>query len=182
MGLHRTIICPKCLLLKISKGYNKAMKTIQLTKGKVALVDDANFEWLNRWPWHCSHYGYAARRMTIAEDPTRRMVWMHRLIDSTPEGMMTDHINQDKLDNRRSNLRSCTKQTNAVNSKTRADNTSGYRGVTWDKIRRKWVAQLHVMGKSMNLGGYSDKKQAALAYNQAALNQYGEFANLNEVT
>ena len=104
---------------------------------------------------------------------------MHRVILKTPKGMDTDHRNGDGLDNRRCNLRICTKSQNSINRKMQSNNTSGYRGVYWHKRDKKWLAHIKIDGKKINFGYCSTKEQAAEAYNEAAKKHYGEFARLN---
>jgi len=104
---------------------------------------------------------------------------MHRLIGNPPKGSIVDHINQNKLDNRRGNLRICGKSENAANSRLRRDNTSGYRGIFFE--RRRWRAGIHFKGHFVVIGRYDTREEAALAYNIAAIGVYGEFASLNEV-
>jgi len=93
-------------------------KTISLSQGKVARVDEEQFEWLNAWKW-CAHKGrntwYAVRRDYSGDKP--KMVSMHRLLLGPPPGMETDHRNGDGLDNRRSNLRACTRRQNQMNKR-----------------------------------------------------------------
>jgi hypothetical protein len=98
------------------------------------------------------------------------------IIDSNFEG---DHINHDTLDNRKNNLRKCTTSNNAMNRFINKSNKSGYKGVSWQKDRKKWAAAIKVNYKSINLGRYNNKIDAAKVYNQAALKYFGEFAYLN---
>ena len=86
-------------------------KTIPLTQGKLALVDDADFEWLNQWKWHAVRFRdryYAVRTATENETSSPTTVYMHRLIMGTDTGQATHHLNNDGLDNRQDNLRVCT--------------------------------------------------------------------------
>lgn len=103
------------------------MKQIPLTKGRFAIVDDEDFEELNRYKWYSDHKGYAARNSPYVNGK-RHVIWMHRVIAGTPAGMETDHINGIKNDNRRSNLRIATTVQNAMNRGLSKNNTSGYRG------------------------------------------------------
>lgn len=158
-------------------------KYIQLTKGQQTLVDDEDFEYLNQWRWHTSYYGYANRRRHIKssrKDQKFEMIKMHRLIMGAPTGMYVDHINGDKLDNRKSNLRVCTNAQNSANQQLRAANTSGYKGVTLDKRRGKWIAQIRINYKNNFLGYFDDKIEAAQAYNRKAKEVWGEYAKINE--
>lgn len=139
------------------------MKRIKLTQGKFTLVDNGDFEWLNQWKWYLNSKGYAMRGKRISGKQI--MILMHRLINNTPEGLKfeTDHINRDKLDNRRENLRTATRSQNKINTNLRKDNTSGYKGVSWNKNRNRWMAQLHINGKHIHLGLYSTLQGAWLA-------------------
>lgn len=127
-----------------------------------AVVDDADFDWLNRWPWHLDS-GYAAR-MEL-RDGKRRPVRMHRQILGLGPGdkRQGDHINRDRLDHRRANLRVCTRgdADNRQNVGLYSTNTSGYRGVGWDKSRNKWMAYGHIDDKMHNLGRYDTAESAA---------------------
>ena len=138
------------------------MKEIRLYKDKgVALVDDEDFERVSRYKWHIDR-GYAA--MTV---PGKGIMYMHRFVNNTPRGMSTDHINRDKLDNRRSNLRTCTQRENNTNTKLRDDNTSGHRGVTWHKNDKKWQAQINIQGRLLYLGQYKELADAVKAQKHA---------------
>lgn len=90
-----------------------------------------------------------------------------------------DHANMNRSDNRLSNLRSATRGQNVVNSNKRSDNTSGFRGVSFHKASRKWLAQIGYKGKKIHIGLFSTQEGAADAYDQAALARFGEFATLN---
>ena len=156
------------------------MKAIQLTRGKVAIVDDEDFEELNRYKWHCSKTGYAIR--TDHRGGKRKDIRMHRQILSEPDGFLIDHINGDKLDNRRVNLRLCTNAENMRNGGKRSDNKSGYRGVCLNRVTGKWEAGLRYNGKNHYLGLFTNKHDAARMYNFWAADLFGEFARLNKIT
>lgn len=164
------------------------LKEIQLTQGQVALVDDEDFEWLNTYKWHaywngdtCSYY--VKRNLSIKMDGTLGTVRMHRQILSLSTGDRTqvDHINHDTLDNRRENLRIASNAENGRNRRAHRDGTSGFKGVTFHKLRGKWMAAIKHAGKSLYLGLFLTREEAAIAYNEAALKYYGEFALLNEL-
>lgn len=106
---------------------------------------------------------------------------LHRVIANAKPHELVDHINMDTLDNRRENLRICTKAENMRNRNAQANNTSGMEGVTWDKYGKKWMAQLSLNKKHIHLGRYDDILDAAKAYNAAAIIHHGEFARLNEI-
>lgn len=149
------------------------MKCIPLTQGKEALVDDADYDWLSSLgSWHFDRY---AKRVTRKEG----VVYMHRLIVRATKGHI-DHINGDKLDNRRSNLRVCTPQQNVHHTMSRKG-TSVYKGVSWDKRRNKWKAVIGYEYRRIDIGRYDTEREAALAYNDMARSLHGNFAVLNKV-
>lgn len=149
------------------------MKKIPLTQGMFALVDDEDFEFLSQWKWYFN-CGYAVRGASPK-------TLMHRVISGAKAGQDTDHINRNRLDNTRSNLRCVSRAENAVNRPKQSNNTSGYKGVSWHKAQKKWVAFVVFSKKSKTLGYFSNKEDAALAYNRGALAIQGHTAFLNEV-
>jgi hypothetical protein len=153
------------------------MKEIPLTQGKVALVDDDMFDYLSQFHWHYHKRGYATSH--VGKVPFRFMIRMHREIMKPPEGMQIDHINGDKLDNRRVNLRVCTNAENQHNLKLRSTNSSGFKGVHWDKTAHKWVTRIRVYPDRIFLGNFVNPIDAAKAYDEAAHKYYGEFARTN---
>lgn len=151
------------------------MKKIPLTQGKFALVDNADFEFLNQWKWYCEK-DYAARQ--IKKNGKNIVLYMHRVILSAKKGQFCDHINGARNDNRRENLRLCLHAENMRNSKIQINNKSGFKGVSYNKKAKKWKAYI---GRAIYLGFFSCKEDAARAYNEAALKRFGEFARLNPV-
>ncbi len=160
---------------------------IPLTQGKKAIVDARDYEWLMQWKWHyktsCKG-GYAARiDLTTGK---RVNVSMHRLIFALHapsidiEGLDIDHRNQDKLDNRFENFRPSTRHQNSGNRGANQANQCGFKGVK--AHNDVWCAQISEHGKRINLGYYATAEEAALAYNEAAVRVFGEFAHLNSVT
>ena len=149
------------------------MKHIQLTQGQVALIDDADFRQLVQQKW----YAVKKRRRYYAY--TKRSTPMTHLLLHPPKGYVADHINGDTLDNRRSNLRICTQRENKLNAGARRNSKSGYRGVTYKPHARGWMAQIQEHGKFHFLGYYKTATEAALAYDQKALELRGEFARRN---
>ena len=119
----------------------------------------------------------------IYKNGKRTSLYMHKLLMGEIGEM--DHINGDGFDNRRANLRKATRQQNSFNQKiNRSNNTSGYRGVTWKTPHGKegwWYAGIEINGKSIHLGCYKDKIEAAKIYNQAAIKYFGEYARLNQL-
>ena len=149
------------------------MKTIALTQEKFALVDDEDFEHLNRWKW-CFANGYAVR------DGGKQMtILMHRVVNNTPDGLETDHRNQDRLDNRKANLRNATNSQNQMNRAKSSGCSSRYKGVYWNKRDSKWMARIKINGKLTHLGYFICEIVAAAKYNEEAKKLFGEFALLN---
>ena len=149
------------------------MKEIPLTQGKVAIVDDEDYSQLMKYKWCLHGAGYAHTSTGTA------YVLMHRMVLSAAKNQRVDHINQNKLDNRKSNLRFCTHQNNIRNSKLNKHNTTGYRGVHFYKPRGNFVAGIGLDYKRKFLGYFLTAEEAARAYDRAASQHFGEFAVLN---
>lgn len=150
-------------------------KEIQLANNKgTALVDDEDFELVNKYKW-CSSHGYA--RAVV----NGKKIHMHRLILGFQKNseQEIDHINGDELDNRRFNLRLCTHRQNSANRRKGCGTSSGYKGVTWDKATWKWMAQIMVNYRNIHLGRFIDEIAAARAYDVAARKHFGKFARTN---
>ncbi len=110
-----------------------------------------------------------------------RLVQLHALVNETPDGLDTDHVNQDKLDNRRSNLRTATRSQNMANCfAPNISKTSRWRGVSWVARKQRWRVSLRHRGRAFNLGYFLDEADAAMAYNEAALLHFGPFSHLND--
>lgn len=158
------------------------MKKISLTKNKVAIVDDEDFEYLNQFKWYATFSSgnyYAIRGVTI-EKHKQRGLTMHRVIMNAPNGVMVDHINHNTLDNRKENLRLCNNTQNQQNRILISKHTtSGFKGVTWHKRDNKWTAAIRVNGKRIYLGYHNTAEKAAHAYDDAAKKYHKEFASLN---
>lgn len=148
------------------------MKIISLTKGKQTIVSDDDYEYLIRWKWYFKD-GYAATNM-VSADRKRSTIRMHRLLLRTPPGFDTDHINGDKLDNRRENLRVATRGQNQWNRK-KQNGTSKYKGIYWNRQNCKWHVQLQVNKKKIWLGYYDNEEDAYAAYQDAAAKYHGMF-------
>ncbi len=157
------------------------MIEIPLTQGKVAIIDVSDYSLVKGYKWHYSlsskNYGRAITR----PDKNKPAIRMHRLIMSAPIGLEVDHINGNPLDNRRSNLCLVTHSQNQKNMRKPITNKSGYKGVSWHTKSNKWQAHLMNNGKRHYLGLFIDLKEAAKAYNIAALELFGEFAKINEI-
>ncbi len=163
------------------------MKYIPLTQGKFAIVDDEDYDWLMQWKW-CAFrriykgviYGFTAvRHCRCPFRPNKSyIIFMHRMIMSTPQGMDTDHINADALDNRKCNLRICTHSENMQNSRS-FYGSSKFKGVYWDKTGKKWRPQITKNRVLYNLTRCKSEIEAARAYDAKAKELFGDFARLN---
>jgi hypothetical protein len=143
------------------------MKEIQLGNGLYAVVDKEDFEFLAQWKWHAQKDGntfYAIRDFCVKRK--RTTVRMHRLVNQTPDGLDTDHINGNGLDNRKTNLRTATRQQNIINRGMLSTNKSGYRGVSWRKGQNKWRAQICVNYKVIHIGSFGLLHEAVSAYKE----------------
>ena len=176
------------------------VKHIPLTRGRVAIVDDEDYDWLSKFNWsakprRCSKYSrpppnsrrkfYATRISSRKDirDGKPHLILMHRVIAATPEGLVTDHINGDTLDNRRENLRICTPSQNAAN-KRGVRCSSSYKGVIPNPDKRckrseRWRAQIQHNRKHILIGYFASQVEAAEAYDAKAKELFGEFARIN---
>ena len=159
------------------------MKEIELSKfgknrGKyVALVDEEDFEMLNQFNWcvkkdGCTFYAF---RVTIV-DGRRTTLYMHCVIMN---GKGIDHRDGNGCNNQKSNLRFCTGSENQMNQRKQKNRSSIYKGVTFNRTDKKWMAQIHINGKNIHLGRFILEVEAAKAYNAKAIELFCEFANLN---
>ncbi|WP_173934287.1 AP2 domain-containing protein [Chelativorans sp. Marseille-P2723] len=152
------------------------MKTIPLTQGYVALVDDDHFGTLSARKWFAAR---DARGLVYARTKIDgRAVGMHRVIMNAPKGILVDHKNRNTLDNRRCNLRLATSQQNNANKSFQSRKFS-YRGVLQTRSQKSYGAQIRVNRKLIYLGSYPTIEEAARAYDAAATRYFGEFASLN---
>lgn len=160
------------------------MEAITLTQDKYAIVDNEDYEELQQFKWfayHDNNNTWYARRNIRRSDGIQTAELMHRRILGIGQSdrARCDHRNHDGLDNRRENLRTCTRQQNRHNRLKYKNNTSGFKGVTWRKQIRKWAAQIKFNNRVIHLGYFNDKIEAACAYDRAALKYFGDFACLN---
>ena len=158
------------------------MKTIPLTRGLVALVDDEDYQWLMRWKWHALSSGpriYAVRNRNlgrrIRKGDKQTTIMMHRIITKAPTGTQVDHTNHNTLDNRKTNLRVVTVQQNQANRRPK----HGRRFKCVAPKRNRFRAYIVLNGKYHTLGSHDTAAEAARAYDRAALKHFGEFARLN---
>ena len=154
-------------------------REIPLTQGKVAIVDDKDYDLVKDYKWRLHTGGYARTTVYGEEGVERKDIYMHRLVLSAKNGTLVDHVNGDKLDNRRENLRAATTSQNSANSPRKRCNTSGYKGVTFHAHTGKWRAQIMHNRKYLHIGLYKTREDAAHAYDKKARELYGEFAQVN---
>lgn len=129
-----------------------------------AIVNNSDYKELIQYEWHRNYDGYATRR---GPRPLQEMIFMHRVVNKTPEKYETDHINGNRLDNRRLNLRSVTHAENNWNTSKYRNNTSGYKGIYRHNVNGSWSARIKINGRRFSLGYYPNKKMAHFAYRLA---------------
>lgn len=156
------------------------MKEIKLTQGKVALVDDEDFEKLNRFKWYARkgrNTFYAERN--IGGRKQHRVIRRHRQILNVNNSQDVDHRDSDGLNNQRFNLRNCTNQQNCMNARPQSGCLSKFKGVYFHKQINRWRAVLTFNGKVNSCGCYATEEEAACAYNKKAVELFGSFARPN---
>lgn len=181
----RTYGCQKCVEDKLSKEFSKEnpiiingdVAYIITSKGEKSIIDSEDVERIKGFCWWVSNTGYL---MGDVHKP-KKHISIHRLIMNILDrpDIIIDHKNGNKLDNRKSNLRICTRTENSYNKAMQPYNTSGITGVTWDKARRKWAAAICYEGKRIHLGRYSNKDDAIKARREAEDKYFGEFSYHN---
>jgi len=157
------------------------MANIITSKGHVITVDDDDYELLNTFKWHIDADGYFQAHTPMVNGK-RKHVKIHRFITNAPTGMVVDHINHDKSDNRKANLRVCTHTENVRNMQTRKQ-LNGIKGVYFtpnEKRKKKYLVCIRVDGRQKNIGRFLTQEEAANAYDIAAKLHYGEFACTNK--
>lgn len=143
---------------------------IPIRYGEV-LVSEEDAALVHAHPWRVDSLGYAVR--TVSKGVFE---YLHRAVNRTPDGLVTDHINGKRLDNRRENLRSVTFAENLRNRSKNSNNKSGYKGVSWNTKSKKWLAYITLNGKTTYLGGFENRLDAARAYERASPLYHGKMA------
>lgn len=145
-------------------------------KQHAIIIDDEDSDKLSAHHWYPVIFSNGIYIACMLKNP-RTIMLMHRFIMGLTHGdiRVIDHINGNTLDNRKSNLRICTQAQNSRNSKFRKSNTSGYKGVTYDKRRDKWVAQIKYNWKHIHLGQFDDPREAYIAYCEGSRKYHGDF-------
>ena len=154
------------------------MKKIKLTKGFEALIDNKDFYILNKYQWSVRKNGNGVYAYTIVD---KKHIGMHTII--LPTLKCVDHKDGNGLNNQRENLREASVKDNIRNSKISRNNTSSYKGVSYHANNKTKPHRAYITcnRKRIHLGYFSDIKDAAIAYNEAAVKYFGEFARLNIV-
>jgi len=149
---------------------NREKKVIAYT-----IIDDCDYEGIKKFTWRLHILGYV---YTILKKG-KRATFLHRYLLNTPKGMECDHINMNRLDNRRSNLRNATLSENKCNRGMQKNNKSGFKGVIWETRRKKWRAWIAFRNVPYFLGYFESAKEAAKTYDKKAIELHGKFAYLN---
>ena len=145
----------------------------------LVMVDDEDFDFLNQIHWQVDAFKCVGCH--TKKDGKKSNILMHRMIMKPPKGVEIDHIDGNRLNNQKSNLRFATSSQNKINRGARKDNKSGYKGVSWHKQRNCWAVRLMINGKYQHLGLFQDKHKAAQVYNDNASKYYGSYAWLNKI-
>lgn len=164
------------------------MKEITLSRGKVALIDDEDFELISQHKWHTQPVGKTFYALTnIKKDPKNWRkgfihIRMHRLIMGLSiSSLEVDHIDHNGLNNQRGNLRIVNRAQNTRNRRANSKGTSAYKGVSYHKHKHKhlWLSAIHINNRQKKIGFFKTEIEAAIAYDQEAKIAYGEYAYLN---
>lgn len=162
------------------------MIELKLTQNKTSLIDDDDWELVSKYKWHalCKEGRWYARTKLRINGKWIGLE-MQKLIMGVPIGSprndLVDHRDGDGLNNRKENLRRCTKSQNMMNRGRQANNKTGFKGVFWDKREQRFAAKICTDKKTVFLGQFKDVEQAACAYNIAALKHHGEFSYQNRI-
>ena len=151
---------------------------VPLTQGKEAIIDAADVHLVEGFNWFANkgrYTFYAVRNKPTVNGKAMGLLRMHRVIVNAPGDMQVDHINGDGLNNRRNNMRLATHAENKRNTSRQTNNSSGFKGVTWNKWRGKWQSQIKAGGEYTYLGYFDCPKEAHAAYCAASEKYHGDF-------
>ena len=147
-------------------------------KNGMVLVDDEDYDWLNKYSWYIND-GYIVTNIKINNEQNKK--YIHRLIIGEQNKFDIDHIDHNKFNNCKNNLRIVNKSQNAMNKKSQKNSSSIFKGVSWNKALKKWKSDIKLNGKSYYLGYFAFEIDAAMAYNNKAKELFGEYAYLNKI-
>lgn len=150
--------------------YEIVLRNINMDEVGRAIIDKDDFDKIIKHKWHFNG-GYAKTKIN------KKCVLLHHMIIKPDNEMYVDHINRNRLDNRKENLRLVNRTINGFNKGKQSNNTSGFVGVSWDASRNKWETHIKKNGKKKHLGRYTDIKDAVNARREAELEYYGEYRN-----
>lgn len=174
------------LLKQVDQPQSQSTRQIPLTQGQFAIVDAADYAWLMQWKWFARYDTRGKRFYAMTQGKyfgQRRSVAMHRiLLNVNDPKVHIDHRDGDSLNNTRENLRHATPQQNQANRHKQKNNTTGFRGVRFKKEKKytkPWQARIGINCRVAHIGFFATAKEAALAYDQKAIEVYGDFAQLN---
>lgn len=152
---------------------------IHLLHDKTLLIDSEDFDRISGYTWFSWFNGYQWYAISHKPKPQKGVIYLHRFITNALDGQKVDHIDGNGMNNTKRNLRFCTQAQNGFNRGPNKNNTSGYKGVIWDKKNGLWCAQIKFTGKCIRIGRYGSIEDAARAYDSKALELFGEFAYTN---
>ena len=161
--------CGRCNRYELEDSYMRGI----VKSGRSFIFDPSDFDLISDYSWSVDKDGYV---LGIKDD---KRVRLHRLLLDAPRHLVVDHINGDPGDCRRENLRLATQRKNTYNSCTPKSNTTGFKGVCFDKKRGKYLSSIHPSGRTVFLGYYDEPEEAAHAYDRAASFYFGEYAKTN---
>lgn len=158
---------------------------IPVGRGQVTVIDHGDYELIAKYSWRAVHGSRAGQEKWYVKAyipgtfPNCKSTSMHRLLLGAQPGQIVDHIDNNSLNNCRSNLRFCTAQENARNRNRQRQSISKFKGVT--RNGKRWQANLKINGQGLYLGTFATEEEAGKAYDNAAVEQYGEFARHNKI-
>jgi len=156
------------------------MRQIPLTQGKFSMVDDEDYDELNKFKWYAhgdSNVLYA-KRHAVDKYNRKRIIGMHEQIMGYVSGLVCDHIDGNGLNNQRNNLRHVTHHQNTMNAQSKRGR-SNYKGVHWQSREKRWSSKIKMNYKAIWIGYFDNEEDAARAYDVKAKELFGEYARLN---